>query len=223
MADAPTSAPTDAPPKVDTTPAADTNGSDKPAIVPKPVEVNSVPETPVNNAQTPAGGTPRPELKTAEADDDKVKDTENGTKEKDEAEPVMTPAVRNDGATATTTDAPPATNGKRKAEDEPVEENDTAKPPTNGNEAETTAAAAATTENKQEKDDKPPEKKAKVTDQIAEKVSEVKDKVESKIGGGGGANGGANGNSKPARAKKEKPPPAVGRTERKTRSQGPAQ
>lgn len=180
----------------DTTAASSDEGL-KPAVVPKPVEVNSVPETPVNN-HTPVGGTPRPDLKISEED--------KAAAEKQADSDSVAFSVPNGAGDATAHPAPeepvtelPSGAGpeKRKAEDE-------AAPEANGDAAGTAAG------------EERPEKKAKLTDKFAERVAEIKDKVESKIGGGGGAKG------KGGRPKKDKTnPPPVGRTERKTRSQGP--
>jgi hypothetical protein len=82
-----------------------------------------------------------------------------------------------------------------------------------GEEEEGEKPAKAANGHEQEKssegDEQRPDKKAKLAEKIADKVSETKDKVESKVKG------------KPGRPKKDtKAPPPVGRTERKTRSQG---
>ncbi|KAF4122335.1 hypothetical protein GMORB2_7327 [Geosmithia morbida] len=186
--------------------ADDDSSQPKHVIVPKPVEVNSVPETPVN-AQTPAGGTPRLELQTTATEQDDPDGKEDNRDEnaflKDDdddeegkEQPATTANTDADAAVAAApapAPAPATTNGKRKAEDEETEANG------NGQETKT---------EKEQKNERP-DKKSKVTDTISEKVSGVKEKVESKIGGG--------------RSKKAKAPPAVGRTERKTRSQGPVE
>ncbi|KAG5980368.1 hypothetical protein E4U55_004108 [Claviceps digitariae] len=71
-ADTPVDKPMDKPaPSVDEKESNGTNGTTGGKIghrlgAPKPVEVNSVPQTPLNGWSTPAGGTPRPELKIAE-------------------------------------------------------------------------------------------------------------------------------------------------------------
>ena len=156
------------------------------------MEVTSVPPTPQNNG-TPAGGTPRPELNIEE----------EPPKEKTPEPPII--LGPGDGEKKDAPEPISDVNGpngagvlgeKRKAE---VEQTDL--PATNGG-----------TPVEKKDDDQRPEKKPKVTEKIADKVAEVKDKV---------TGGGDSEKKKAGRPKKDKKaPPAVGRTERKTRSQG---
>jgi len=163
------------------TKAAVPDGAGPSVSPPKPVEVMSVPETPMEN-NTPAGGTPRPVLNLA--DEPTVTTGVEGPKstaKKSEEEPVIEPAP--DGA-ANSTDEPvteiiadkAAPGDKRKMEPAPKA--------TNGGSAFSTAAY------------EPADKKMKMNGGAVPK-SAVKDK-------------------------KEKNPP-IGRTARKTRSQGPVE
>ncbi|PHH65057.1 hypothetical protein CDD81_3455 [Ophiocordyceps australis] len=164
------------------------------AVMPKPVEVTSAPETPVNTS-TPAGGTPRPELKIAETTSvptaavngsGKPDDSAPATHTGPEAEPVVAPApVMDDDAAAAAApivseagavvNGKPTTGNKRKA-DSLVDSTDIASQPT-GKKAKTARSAATNGD-------------------VAKKVG---------------------------RPKKNKAAPViVGKTARKTRSQGPA-
>ncbi|CAH0023003.1 unnamed protein product [Clonostachys rhizophaga] len=182
-------------------------------VAPKPVEVTSVPETPVNGGQTPVGGTPRPELKITE-DESEQKETPkeapvilgpNTEKKPSAPEPVSDvggPDHLSSKPTAGATDMGDSTpvGEKRKVEEE-------TKPATKD---EPEKQANESVEHNEER----PEKKAKVTDRIADAVDDIKEKVESKLQ--------TNGKKKPGRPKKDKSaPPPVGKTQRKTRSQGP--
>ena len=125
-----------------------------------------------------------------------------GPKEPSPPEPVIeTDAPDGAAVMATASHSPTAGPGeKRKATGE-EEEGEKLPLAANGHEQEKSS----------EDDGERAYKKAKMTEKIADKVSEAKNKVDSKVKG------------KPGRPKKDtKAPPPVGRTERKTRSQGPA-
>ncbi|KJZ70905.1 hypothetical protein HIM_09698 [Hirsutella minnesotensis 3608] len=162
------------------------DGAGSAVAAPKPVEVKSVPETPVNGA-TPAGGTPRPELKIVE---------EPSAASAATARLASPPANSSEGAAAIPS-APtePAAGEKRKLGEGTV---DDAAPP----------AAEAGSES--------PAKKAKVDQEAPAKVNGDAPVVENPPA------------RKPGRPKKDKTAaapvaPAMGRTARKTRSQGPAE
>lgn len=149
-----------------------------PAVgAPKPVEVNSVPDTPANGA-TPAGGTPRPELKIQEelaAANDLPKEPVVMTRV---ADPKPAPAASIEAASG----------------DKRILAGEAARPPPAGG-----------------ADNQPAAKKAKVDGGAAE------------TNGGEAVNGSAQAR-KPGRPKKDKAAaPPMGRTARKTRSQGPAE
>lgn len=213
--------PSDAPPvpskPQDEQPKSALEGAGPAVSAPKPVEVTSVPETPVNGG-TPAGGTPRPELKISEEPQKETptpkeapvilgpRDLAAGPKEASPPEPITDENAPNGAAIMATAShhETAATGEKRKAEEEEEEKKPSAT--ANGN-----GEAKPSEQDPEER----PEKKVKLTDNIAEKVTEVKEKVEAKAAATKG---------KPGRPKKDKNlPTPVGRTERKTRSQGPAQ
>lgn len=168
---------------------------------PKPVEVTSIPPTPVNGGATPVGGTPRPELP--------LEDPEQ--KEQTPEAPVILgphdPSIPKEVAPEPVSDIG-GPNGKavmagalsggekRKSAEEPTATNGGAK------------------------DEDRPEKKTKFMDKIADKVQDIKEKVEDMTTSGGSK-------GKPGRppgrknSKSKAVPAAVGKTERKTRSQGP--
>lgn len=159
--------------------------------LPKPVEVVSVPQTPLNN-QTPAGGSPRPELKIDEEPEEAPQ----------EAQVILGPADEADTNGASEDielkDAPASDTGsesaKRKLNEEP-------------------AVAAVATSNgdaSQEKNGSNGRagKKARVEDVPAAPARVGRPPANGKAG----------------KAKREKKvEPAVGRTARKTRSQGPVE
>lgn len=187
-------APNLAAPVINEPPKSVPEGAGPAVAAPKPVEVTSVPQTPLDN-NTPAGGTPRPELNIQE-EKPKEKTPEapvilgpsDGAAKKEPAEPV---------SDANGPNGVGLLGEKRKAEEETTD-----LPATNGNPSKSSEA--------EKNEDQRPEKKPKVTDKIADKVADVKDKV----------TGGASEKKKPGRPKKDKKaPPPVGRTERKTRSQ----
>ncbi|CAM1507542.1 Fc.00g071830.m01.CDS01 [Cosmosporella sp. VM-42] len=168
-----------------------------PAVAaPKPVEVMSVPETPINN-QTPAGGTPRPELNVEEPKEDpkeeeavmieglQEEEATNGPKDEESIADKIVEKVTN-GATkvAEMTGALPESGDKRKAEE----------PATNGDVV---------------MSDKPD------SEERSGKKARVEDAAESAPA--------TNGKPGPGRPKKKEKAPAVGKTLRKTRSQGPVE
>ncbi|KAI6779292.1 uncharacterized protein J7T54_001022 [Emericellopsis cladophorae] len=171
-----------------------------PAVgAPKPVEVTSVPETPVNHG-TPAGGTPRPELNIGGATPNEKTPEPNAILGPGDNQPTSAPKEPVEDLAGP--DRASTTGDKRKI----VTETETA--PADA----PTATTASTNGNaKAEEDSERPEKKPKLTEKIADKIHDVKDKV----------TGGEGETKKAGRPKKDKKaPPAVGRTERKTRSQG---
>ncbi|KAM5366262.1 hypothetical protein ACJZ2D_010610 [Fusarium nematophilum] len=193
------------------------------APVPKPVEVMSVPETPVNN-RTPAGGSPRPELKIDE-------EPKEPPKNEDEVAFVTT-GVETGSAPAVSApkDAPvtdekkkpaeaSATNGassKPEANDEAAagEKRKLDEPPTAG--VATNGAVPAPADKSQSEERA--EKKARVED-AADEPTAVEIPTNGKSSGSGSS---TSSGSKPAK-KDKKAPPAVGKTARKTRSQGPVE
>lgn len=212
-------------------------------VAPKPVDVTSVPQTPVNNS-TPAGGSPRPELEIApEPAPEKAKTPEapvilgradekpySDAADKEATDKAEAPSALQDDSATT------AAGEKRKLDDGTAPTTAVAPPSTNGN------AATDKEEMEEIEAERRPEKKTKVTEKIADKVAEVKDKLtggsndkekgndnddaaalatKNNNGNGNGATNG-NGAKKPGRPRKDKTaPPAVGRAQRKTRSQGP--
>ncbi|KAG9253465.1 uncharacterized protein F5Z01DRAFT_139845 [Emericellopsis atlantica] len=171
-----------------------------PAVgAPKPVEVTSVPETPVNQG-TPAGGTPRPELNVGGATPKEKTPEPNAILGPGNNQPTSAPKEPEEDLAGP--DQASMTGEKRKLATE-----------TEAAPADAPAATTASTNGnaKAEEDAERPEKKPKMTEKIADKIHEVKDKV----------TGGEGETKKAGRPKKDKKaPPAVGRTERKTRSQG---
>lgn len=180
----------------------------KPVLkVPKPVEVMSVPQTPLNNS-TPAGGTPRPELRIDEEPKEKpqedppfilglkepestpaesTKDSESITDKPAEAATNGTSDdVEMTGALPSSNSSESASREKRKLEEEP---------------SSTTTNGDSSSEDKSGSDARS-DKKARVDDAPAPAVP----------------------NGKGTKAKREKKTaPVVGRTARKTRSQGPVE
>lgn len=183
-------------------------GLDVPA--PKPVEVMSVPETPINN-RTPAGGTPRPELNIEE-------EPKEPAKNEDEVA-FITTGVETGSAPVTSapkdaimTDKPAddkpteaATNGASKPSADDVTEAAAGEKRKLGEAAPATNGAALAEAEKAEPEERA--KKARVED-----VSDEPTATEPATNGKG------------IKAKKEKKTsPAVGKTARKTRSQGPVE
>ncbi|KAF7542914.1 hypothetical protein G7Z17_g11168 [Cylindrodendrum hubeiense] len=181
----------------------------KPGLkVPKPVEITSVPQTPLNNG-TPVGGTPRPELKIDEEPKETPKEEEapfilglqepESTPVDKDSDPIADkPAeaatngaskdIEIPGALPSSASSESASREKRKLEEEPV----AAKTNGNGN---------TSSEDKSGPDERT-DKKARVEDAPAPAT---------------------NGKGKAKREKKAAPVVSVGRTARKTRSQGPVE
>lgn len=112
---------------------------------------------------------------------------------------------------------PSTTGNKRKAEDDghPGSPLSAAAAAANGGDTTKSDLEPEKTTDEQ----KHPAKKPKLMDRVKNKVAEVREKVEKKTTNGGGDSA----KGKPGRPKKDKKaPPPVGRTQRKTRSQGPA-
>lgn len=183
--------------------------------VPKAVEITSVPQTPLNN-QTPAGGSPRPELKIEEEPKEPVQEEAVvilGVNDP-ETVPAVSAAPQSDAA-MTDASAATATNGDSKSE---------------GNDV-----AAASTGEKRKLDvplldasdpatngDAAPAKEAEASADIEERVGK-KARVED-IADEPTADDAADDKSPVGKKdKKVAPAPAAGRTARKTRSQGPVE
>ncbi|RSL69747.1 hypothetical protein CEP54_002186 [Fusarium duplospermum] len=177
---------------------------------PKPVEVMSVPETPINN-RTPAGGTPRPELNIEEEPKEPAKNEDEVAFITTGVETGSTPAV-SAPKDATMTDKPAddkpteaATNGASKPSADDVTEAAAGEKRKLGEAAPATNGAAPAEAEKAEPEERA--KKARVED-VADEPTATETAT----------------NGKGTKAKKEKKtPPAVGKTARKTRSQGPVE
>lgn len=176
---------------------------------PKPVEVMSVPETPINN-RTPAGGTPRPELNIEE-------EPKEPAKNEDEVAFITTGVETGSAPTsapkdATMTDKPAddkpteaATNGASKPSTDDVTEAAAGEKRKLGEAAPATNGAAPAEAEKAEPEERA--KKARVED-VADEPTATETAT----------------NGKGNKAKKEKKAaPVVGKTARKTRSQGPVE
>ncbi|CEI62646.1 hypothetical protein FVEN_g5175 [Fusarium venenatum] len=162
---------------------------------PKPVEVASVPQTPINN-MTPAGGTPRPVLNIEEEPKDSPKNEDENAFVTTGVETTSAPTVSEPNDVNGTNDVAEAAAGeKRKAEEPPAA--------TNG------ASAPIVTEKPESEE--PVEKKARVED-VADEPTATED----------AAPNGKQENDKTLKKDKKVVPP-VGKTARKTRSQGPVE
>ncbi|GKU04192.1 hypothetical protein FLAG1_06796 [Fusarium langsethiae] len=167
---------------------------------PKPVEVASVPQTPVND-MTPAGGTPRPVLNIDEEPKDSPKNEDENAfvttgVETTSAPTVSEPKDVNGTSKPEVNDVAEAAAGeKRKAEEPPAA--------TNG------ASVPVLVE--KPKSEEPAEKKARVED-VADEPTATED----------AAPNGKQENDKTLK-KDKKVVPTVGKTARKTRSQGPVE
>jgi hypothetical protein len=191
--------------------------------IPRPVEVQSVPETPVN-LSTPANGSPRPELKIPMDSEEPEKPQEEPVIITSAQEPLPTPTAsipNSDIGPDSIVDKPVTPNGESKTaemagalqtsnEEDKSEALDTAigeKRKLAEAPADVAAVDEAAAEKENSDDSEPADKKAKIDD--AETT----------------ANGGAP--RKPGRPKKDskvkKTAPVVGQTARKTRSQGPVE
>ncbi|KAF4343916.1 hypothetical protein FBEOM_2151 [Fusarium beomiforme] len=180
---------------------------------PKPVEVASVPETPVNN-MTPAGGTPRPELNLEEEPKETPKNEDENAFVTD-AQPTSAPAV------SAPKDVPMTDNA---ADDKPAGINGASKPEVND-----VAEAAAGEKRKAEEPSAAtngasapavPEKSA--SEERAEKKARVEDVADEPTATENAAPNGKAKNGKAAK-KDKKVAPTVGKAARKTRSQGPVE
>ncbi|KAK0767158.1 hypothetical protein N5P37_000892 [Trichoderma harzianum] len=186
---------------------------------PRPVEVQSVPETPVNLA-TPVNGSPRPELNIPTEPAEPEKPQEEPVIITEAEEPLPTPTASAPGSDVSPdsiVDKPVTPNGESKpaelmagalqpsAADAKSETSETA----TGEKRKADAAVATAVdepaaEKEESEDSEPADKKAKLDN-----------------GNGKATNGGPR---KPGRPKKDKKAaPVVGKTLRKTRSQGPVE
>ncbi|KAH7131523.1 hypothetical protein B0J13DRAFT_105815 [Dactylonectria estremocensis] len=184
----------------------------KPALkVPKPVEIMSVPQTPLNNS-TPAGGTPRPELKIDEEPKDQPKEEEApfilGLQE-----PNSTPADSVSKNSEANADKPAeaATNGDNKdVEMTGVLPSSTSSESASGEKRKLEDPVIATTNG----DDTSSEDKSG-SEERADKKARVEDDDAPAL---------AATNGKATKAKRaKKAAPVAGKTARKTRSQGPVE
>ncbi|RSL86902.1 hypothetical protein CEP51_002566 [Fusarium floridanum] len=177
---------------------------------PKPVEVMSVPETPINN-RTPAGGTPRPELNIEEEPKEPAKNEDEVAFITTGVETGSAPAV-SAPKDATMTDKPAddklteaATNGAGKSSADDITEAAAGEKRKLGEAAPATNGAAPAEAEKAEPEERA--KKARVED-VADEPTATETAT----------------NGKGTKAKKEKKAaPVVGKTARKTRSQGPVE
>ncbi|KAF5022500.1 hypothetical protein F66182_5472 [Fusarium sp. NRRL 66182] len=173
-------------------------------VPPKPVEVASVPETPVNN-QTPAGGTPRPVLNIEEETKEAPKNEDEAAFVTTDVETTSAPAV---SAPKDVSMSDEGINGASKpdVDDVAAGEKRKAEEP-----AAATNGASAPVEADKSGSEERAEKKARVED-VADEPTATEDAA-------------ANGKSENGKAAKKdkKAAPVVGKTARKTRSQGPVE
>lgn len=197
--------------------------------VPRPVEVQSVPETPVN-LSTPVNGSPRPELKINMEPEEPEKPQEEPVVITGVQEPLPTPTASVPGSDIgpdSIVDKPVTPNGESKtaemmagalqtsnAEDKSEEtveivigeKRKLPEAPADAAAADEADAAAAEKEDSEESE--PADKKVKIDNGEATTTT----------------NGGAPTRGRPGRPKKDKKAaPVVGKTARKTRSQGPVE
>ncbi|UKZ80277.1 hypothetical protein TrVFT333_008034 [Trichoderma virens FT-333] len=185
--------------------------------IPRPVEVQSVPETPVNLA-TPVNGSPRPELNIPIEPEEPEKPQEDPVIITEVEEPLPTP----------TASAPGSDVGPDSIVDKPVTPNGESKPAELMAGALQTSAADAKSETSETATGEKRKADAAAATATDEPAAEKEDSEESepadkkaKIDNGKTTNGGAR---KPGRPKKDKKAaPVVGKTLRKTRSQGPVE
>lgn len=185
-----------------------------PAVsAPKPVEILSVPQTPLNNT-TPAGGTPRPELNVDEEPKEAPK----------QEEPFILERVQEPLATVSST----APKDDEPMLDKPAEEATNGASNAASTAGESTSSVAgdkrkldehvegATNGDSKPEGSEPADKKAK--------VEEVKDAQANEVDAPPTTNGKVGRPRKGSQAeKKDKVAAAAGKTARKTRSQGPAE
>ncbi|KAK5996725.1 hypothetical protein PT974_02065 [Cladobotryum mycophilum] len=214
-------APTDAPKTSEETKPIEAKMTDAPAsaaahIIPKPVEIQSVPETPVKEG-SPANGSPQPELNISMETDEAEKSNQGDEVPPGVLEPLPTPTASIPSTDEPITEITP--NGVPK----PAEM--TGALQTEDSEKRSESTETGTGEKRKlddstgddESDEQSQEKQG--TDEIerADKKIKVDAAAETKTNGG-------TTKGKPGRPRKDKSaPPIVGRTARKTRSQGPVE
>ncbi|KAF4979607.1 hypothetical protein FZEAL_4236 [Fusarium zealandicum] len=178
---------------------------------PKPVEVMSVPDTPINN-RTPAGGTPRPELNIDEEPKEPPKNEDEVAFMTTGDESGALPAVSApEDVTMTDKPADAATNGASKPEVNDVADAAAGDKRKLDGPAATNGAVPAEAQ-KPELEERA-EKKARVEDVADEPTADADADADSVMNGR---------NGKPAK-KEKKVASSAGRTARKTRSQGPVE
>ncbi|KEY72331.1 hypothetical protein S7711_01013 [Stachybotrys chartarum IBT 7711] len=176
------------------------DGAGPALAAPKPVEVKSVPETPLDS-NTPAGGTPRPELNLSGGETS--------------SEPTVTTGVLGPQPTATTS-AP---------ENGTAEQKPSATSAANGASAPTNATDSLPAESSGSSSGGPAVNEKRKLDEAADatngamlaSVEDVDEPVDKKIKTNGGTS------PKSAKTKKDNSSPSAGKTARKTRSQGPVE
>ncbi|KAF5677035.1 hypothetical protein FHETE_1937 [Fusarium heterosporum] len=181
---------------------------------PKPVEVTSVPQTPINN-MTPAGGTPRPVLNLDEEPKETPKNEDENAFVSADAEATSAPPT-SAPEDVTMTDKPD--------DDKPADTNGASK--LEGNDV---AEAAAGDKRKAEEPpaaingaSSPVVAEKSSSEERAEKKARVQDVANEPTATDDAALNGKNDNGKAAK-KDKKSVPVVGKTARKTRSQGPVE
>ncbi|PNP83413.1 hypothetical protein FNYG_02976 [Fusarium nygamai] len=189
-----------------------TEGAGGLSAPPKPVEVASVPETPVNN-MTPAGGTPRPVLNLEEEPKETPKNEDENA--------FITDAPTSAPAVSAPKDVPMTDNA---ADDKPAGINGAGKPEVND-----VAEAAA---GEKRKAGEPPAATNGASDpavaekseseERAEKKARVEDVADEPTATENTSPNGKHENGKAAK-KDKKATPVAGKTARKTRSQGPVE
>ncbi|TFB04700.1 hypothetical protein CCMA1212_003224 [Trichoderma ghanense] len=188
---------------------------------PRSVEVQSVPETPVNTS-TPANGSPRPELPLSAEPEEPEKPKEDPVLITEVQEPLPTPSASAPGSDVgpdSIVDKPATPNGESK----PAELMAGALQTGNAEDKSETSSTAAGEKRKQPD---AADADAAADEAAAEKEdSEESERADKKVkiddNGKAASNGGTR---KPGRPKKDKKAaPVVGKTLRKTRSQGPVE
>lgn len=166
-----------------------------PAIVggaPKPVQCTSVPDTPIKGT-TPANGSPAPELRI----EPEAASNDQGATSQNDKNAILGPQD--------------PSNPKRAAPEPEVDIAGPDSPELPKRSVDAPVPAPASDDAADEASEAPPGKKAKLSDKAANLVDSIKEKVTGK------SDSGSNN-----RITKDKSRPAPGKTERKTRSQGPA-
>ncbi|KLO79678.1 Uncharacterized protein LW93_13377 [Fusarium fujikuroi] len=189
-----------------------TEGTGGLSAPPKPVEVASVPETPVNN-MTPAGGTPRPVLNLEEEPKETPKNEDENA--------FITDAPTSAPAVSAPKDVPMTDNA---ADDKPAGINGASKPEVND-----VAEAAAGEKRKAEEPpaatngaSNPAATEKSESEERAEKKARVEDVADEPTATESTSPNGKHENGKAAK-KDKKVTPVAGKTARKTRSQGPVE